>query len=95
MNFIVIIPLVVALIVYLAIGILIGRRTRGITDLLPLARGGQAQIRNTSEFSSSTVAATISLATVIIAFFELAPYLGIWLLWPAVTTAAGLLVLRF
>ena len=94
MNFIVIISLFVALIVYLVIGVVIGKRTKGIMDLLPLAREGQAQIQNTSEFSSSTVAATISLATVIIAFFELAPYLGIWLLWPAITTVIGLLVLR-
>ncbi|MDP7246472.1 MAG: hypothetical protein QF389_07840 [Planctomycetota bacterium] len=51
-------------------------------------------MENSAEFSASTVATTISLATVIMAFFELAPQLGGWLLWAVVTTAIGLLVVR-
>ena len=94
MNFIVITSLFVALFVYLIIGFSIGRRTKGIADLLPLARGGRAYVQNTAEFASSTVATTISLATVIMAFFELVQYLGVWLFWPVITTAAGLFAMR-
>ena len=94
MNFIVITSLFIALFVYIAIGFSIGRRTKGIADLLPLARGGQACVQNTAEFTSSTVATTLSLATVIMAFFELVQYLGVWLFWPVITTAAGLFAVR-
>jgi Na+/proline symporter len=53
-----------------------------------------ARINSTVEFSASTVAMTISMATVVLAFFELAPVLGTWLLWTVITTSLGLLVVR-
>jgi len=62
--------------------------------MIPVRRGHQAHVNSASEFSASTVATTISLATVVLAFFELAPYLGLWLLWTVVTTAMGILVVR-
>ncbi|MHC4396710.1 MAG: sodium:solute symporter family transporter [Planctomycetota bacterium] len=94
MTTIVISALLLAFIVYIAVGLFLGRRTKGVADLLPLAFNRQARVKNSSEFSASTVATTISLATVVMAFFELAGSLGIWLLWSVVTTSAGLWVVR-
>ncbi|MBW8035414.1 MAG: hypothetical protein FVQ79_07235, partial [Planctomycetes bacterium] len=82
------------LILYLGIGVVVGRRTSGIADLLPLSSSRKARVNNSAEFSSSTVATSISFATVIMAFFELAGYFGLWLLWTVVTTVIGLLVVR-
>ncbi len=90
----VLIAFLIALVVYVGVGIAVGRKTRGIADLLPLARGRHAQVKTPAEFSSSTVATTISLATVIMAFFELGRYLGLWLLWTVLTTSAGLILVR-
>ena len=90
----VITALLFALVVYIAVGLFVGSRAKGIADLLPVVRSRQAQVKNSSEFSSSTVATTISLATVIMAFFELAQYMGIWLFWTVITTSAGLFVVR-
>jgi|GEM_PF-585955 len=90
----VIAPLLAALVLYVAVGLAVGRRTAGVGDLLPLSSGRRARIETTAEFTSSTVATTISLATVIMAFFSLARYLGLWLLWTVITTSAGLLVVR-
>ena len=94
MATIVISALLLAFIVYIAVGLFLGRQTRDVADLLPLAFNRQARVKNSSEFSSSTVATTISLATVVMAFFELASRLGIWLLWAVITTSAGLWVVR-
>jgi Na+/proline symporter len=94
MTLVVITALLVAFIVYLWIGIYLGRRTHDVADLLPLEFSKQARVRNSTEFSASTVATTISLATVVMAFFELASKLGVWLFWTVITTAAGLLVVR-
>ncbi len=80
--------------IYLGVGFVLGRKTRGIGDLLPLGFGRQARVQSSAEFSASTVATTISLATVVIAFFELAESFGIWLLWTVVTTSLGLWVVR-
>ncbi|HEG43504.1 MAG TPA: hypothetical protein ENH94_05595 [Phycisphaerales bacterium] len=90
----IIFSLLFVLVVYLSIGLTIGRRTKGVADLLPLGQRRQACVKNSAEFSSSTVATSISFATVIMAFFELAGYFGIWLLWTVVTTVAGLFVVR-
>jgi Na+/proline symporter/Fe-S-cluster containining protein len=90
----VITALLFALVVYIAVGFFVGSRAKGIADLLPVLGSRQAQVKTSSEFSASTVATTISLATVIMAFFELARYLGIWLLWTVITTSAGLFVVR-
>lgn len=90
----IIIAICLAISVYVSVGFIIGRRTNTIEDMLPLMRGSKAHVENAREFSASTVATTISLATVVIAFFELAPYLGLWLLWCVVTTSLGLVVVR-
>ena len=73
-------------------GLWYGVRVRGLADILPLLFGRNARVDNHKEFASSTVAATISLATVVVAFYELVPSLGFWLLWTAITTALGLVV---
>jgi Na+/proline symporter len=94
MSTIVISALLLAFIVYIAVGLFLGSRTKGIADLLPMQLSRQARVENSSEFSASTVATTISLATVVMAFFELAGRLGVWLFWTVVTTSAGLFVVR-
>ncbi len=94
MSAAVIIALLSALIVYMTVGIVVGRRAKGIADLLPMADSRRAQVKNPAEFSSSTVATTISLATVILLFFKLAGDLGLWLFWTAITTSVGVLVVR-
>ena len=67
-----------SLIIYLFVGFSLGKKMRKIADLFPLiANNSQSGIRNSSEFSASTVATTISLATVVVAFFDLAPYFGV------------------
>lgn len=91
---IVIIALLISIIVYLGVGFFLGRKTKDVGDLLPLITGKQSRVNNSREFSASTVATTISLATVIMAFFELAPYFGFWLFWTVITTSLGLLVVR-
>ncbi|RKY06247.1 MAG: hypothetical protein DRP65_12000 [Planctomycetota bacterium] len=94
MTAIVISALLFAFVIYMAVGLLLGSRTRGIADLLPLKLSRQARVANAREFSASTVATTISLATVVMAFFELAARFGVWLFWTVVTTSMGLLVVR-
>ena len=68
--------------------------TRTLSDLLPVRRGGRARVKTQVEFSSTTVASTISLATLILAYYELAATMGLWLLWTVVTTAIGILGVR-
>ena len=94
MSGIVVAALLLAFIAYIGVGLWLGRQTRGLADLLPLGLGRRARVTNRQEFSASTVATTISLATVVIAFFELARQFGLWLLWTVATTSAGLLVVR-
>ncbi|MHC4123564.1 MAG: hypothetical protein ACYSSI_08330 [Planctomycetota bacterium] len=94
MSLTVILSLLLALIIYITIGMFVGRRTRSVADLLPLTLSRQARVDNSAEFSSSTVATTISLATVVMAFFELASHLGVWLFWTVITTSTGLFVAR-
>ena len=94
MSLTVIAALLFALTIYITIGIFVGRRTRSVADLIPLALSGEARVDNSAEFSSSTVATTISLATVVMAFFELAGHLGLWLFWTVITTSVGLFVAR-
>lgn len=80
---------------YLYIAWRIHQRASNLDDQLPLTTGNsQARVRNSKEFSSATVATTISLATVILAYAELAGYLGIWLFWTVITTSIGILVVR-
>ncbi len=92
MTAIVLFALGVSILIFVGMGIRYSLRIRGLGDILPLLLGRRARVENHREFAASTVAATISLATVIVAFFELVPSLGLWLLWTAVTTALGLLL---
>lgn len=92
MTRVVILALALSIILYLAVGLRYSLRVRGLGDILPLLLGKNARVNNHREFAASTVATTISLATVVVAFFELVPSLGLWLLWPAITTALGLLL---
>jgi Na+/proline symporter len=82
---------VLAVGLYLIIGVQTGRGTRSIDDYLPILPGRKARVDDTRQFSSSTVATTISLATVVMAYFELAPQFGVWLFWTVITTVLGLL----
>ncbi|MHC5061807.1 MAG: sodium:solute symporter family transporter, partial [Planctomycetota bacterium] len=95
MGFVIVSALFLAFVLYVAVGLFLGSGTKGIADLLPVKLSRQARVVNVSEFSSSTVATTISLATVVMAFFELAGHFGVWLFWSVATTSAGLLVVRF
>src|SRR4051794_10603396 len=79
---------------YLALGLRQARRTRTLGDMVPVRRGQEAAVETAGELSATTVAATISLATVVMAFSELAPLFGSWLLWTVITTALGLFVVR-
>ena len=80
---------------YLAIGWRIHRRATSLDDQLPLTSAQrQARIMNSGEFSAATVATTISLATVILAYTELASYMGTWLFWTVLTTALGIVCVR-
>jgi sodium/pantothenate symporter len=94
MNPAVITSLLLALVVYIAVGVILGRRARNVADLFPLLSSRQARVDKPAEFSASTVATTISLATVVMAFFELAGHLGVWLFWTVITTSAGLFLVR-
>ncbi len=92
MTLTVIFALAVSVALYLGVGFWYGRSVSGLGDLIPLLRGKAARVDSHREFSASTVATTISLATVVIAFYELVPSMGLWLLWTAITTALGLLL---
>ena len=94
MTLIVVVALVISFAVYLFVGFSLARGTKNVGDMLPLTKGRQAQVKNQNEFSASTVAATISLATVVLTFYELAPIFGPWLFWCVLTTSAGIYVVR-
>ncbi|MFT6961863.1 MAG: Na+/H+ antiporter NhaC, partial [Flammeovirgaceae bacterium] len=94
MFFAIVSALILSFAVYLFIGFKLGKSTKGVGDMLPISGGKQASVRNSSEFSASTVATTISLATVVVAFYELVPYFGVWLFWCVLTTSAGIFVVR-
>lgn len=79
--------------VYLGIGFSLGKKTQSLADLFPIVFGKTAKVETADEFSSSTVATTVSLATIILTYFELAGYFGPYLLWTAVTTAIGMWLL--
>lgn len=79
----------------LAIGFFQHTKTKRLSDMIPLRRGREADVRSEAEFAATTVATTISLATVVMAYFELAGFFGLWIFWTVLTTAAGLLAVRF
>ena len=90
MAVVVLSALFLSLLIYLYIGLYYRKSINSISDIIPIIKNSTASVDSSKEFSASTTATTISLATVIIAFFELAPGLGWWLLWPVVTTVMGL-----
>jgi Na+/proline symporter len=90
MTAVALLALGLSILIYLAAGLRYSRAIHGPGDILPLLLGRTARVANHREFAASTVATTISLATVVIAFYELVPSLGFWLVWTAITTAAGL-----
>lgn len=90
MQTVVWLALIASAAVCVAIAFKHSRAVHWVSDVLPMQFGHAAKVAHHKEFSASTVAASISLATVVVAFYELAPFLGIWLLWPAITTALGL-----
>lgn len=92
MATIVISALLLSFIIYLSIGFANWKHTKGLADMIPVVFGRTATVKTHNEFSASTVATTISLATVIMAYFELSGYFGLWLLWTALTTSVGLAV---
>ena len=86
--------IVFSLILYLAVGIVSGRSSGTLDDFLPIKKAGRSYIESPAEFSASTIAVSVSFATVILAFFELAPFFGLWLAWAAITTTAGIALVR-
>ncbi|WP_415712915.1 sodium:solute symporter family transporter [Maridesulfovibrio sp.] len=66
------------------------KNIKGIQDFFPLKRS-----LSTGEYRSTTVAAGMSLATVFIAFINLAPFLGFTLIISVVTFAISFLLLYF
>lgn len=94
LTLVAVIGVAISAVVFLYVGFSQHRRTRTLGDLIPIQRGFRAAVRSEAEFSTTTVATTISLATVVMAYFELASYMGAWLLWTVITTAAGLFVVR-
>jgi len=95
MMTIVVSALILSAAVYIYIGFAAGRQNKGLADLFPILFGKNARVDTAGEFSASTVATTVSLATIVLAYFELAGYFGLFLLWTAITTAIGMLLLSF
>lgn len=89
MEIIVITAFALSFCIYILIGARQQKSVSTLGDIIPIVKGKNATVKGHAEFSASNVAASISLATVIVAFFDLAPSLGLWLLWPAITTALG------
>ncbi|MFN8297849.1 MAG: hypothetical protein U0T75_01995 [Chitinophagales bacterium] len=95
MEAVVISALLLSAVIYLAIGFSLGKHNKTLGDLFPIIFGRNAKVQTVDEFSTSTVATTVSLATIVLAYFELAGYFGVWLLWTALTTAIGMLIVSF
>jgi sodium/pantothenate symporter len=91
---VVVLAFAVSLLLYMGIGLYHARRTKQLVDLLPVHELGHAEVKSTGEFDASTTATSISLATVVLFFYEAAPGMGLWLLWCAFTTVFGILVMR-
>lgn len=90
MTTIVLSALVISSIAYLAMGYVISKTNHDLADFLPIVFKHNAKVETVAEFSASTVATTVSLATIVLAYFELAGYFGLYLLWTAITTAIGM-----
>ncbi len=93
MEAIVIIALLVSSLLYIYIGISLKKKNKSIADFLPISKQkSEAKISSIDEFSTSTVATTVSLATIVLAYFELAGYFGFVLFWTVITTTIGMLL---
>jgi Na+/proline symporter len=79
---------------FLALGWFFGKKIKRIEDIFPTSLNGLARVSSSDEFSATTVATSISLATVILAYFSLASYYGLWLFWTVLTSCAGLILMR-
>lgn len=92
-EFIVLASFILTAITVLIVSLYVKAKTGSIEDYLPIGNDESgAKVNSENEFGASTVATTISLATVILAFSDLAGYFGLWLLWPVVTTTLGIWV---
>lgn len=89
MASIVIFAILISLCIYIGIGLLHRKKVFGLGDIIPVMKGKTASVKGEAEFSASTVATSLSLATVVLAFFDLVPGLGLWLFWPVITTVLG------
>lgn len=92
MEGIVISALLFSAIIYLSIGFVLSKRNKTLVDLFPIIFGRTAKVQSVDEFSTSAVATTVSLATIVLAYFELSGYFGVWLLWTALTTTIGMVL---
>lgn len=95
MATIVITALLLSAVIYLVVGFALGKHNKNLADLFPVIFGRNAKVQTVDEFSTSTVATTVSLATIVLAYFELAGYFGVWLLWTALTTSIGMIIVSF
>jgi len=60
--------------------------------ILPISKDS-VYVRNGNEFSISTASSVLSFATLLVAIFDLYPYMGFWLFWAVFTSAFGLLII--
>jgi Na+/proline symporter len=95
MELTVIFAIILSFIVYLGVGYVINKKTKSVADMLPIADGYTAEVKSITEFGASTTAASISLVTVIMFFFEAAPGMGPYLYWCVLTTIGGIFLVRF
>ncbi len=93
MTTIVLLALLISSFAYIYIGLRLKKENKSIADFLPISkRKSQAKISSIDEFSTSTVATTVSLATIVLAYFELAGAFGFVLFWTVITTTVGMLL---
>ncbi len=93
METIVITGLLISSLIYIYIGLRLKKDNKSIADFLPISKQkSQAKISSVDEFSTSTVATTVSLATIVLAYFELAGAFGFVLFWTVITTTIGMLL---
>ena len=95
MATVVITALLLSAIIYLVVGFALGKHNKNLADLFPIIFGRNAKVQTIDEFSTSTIATTVSLATIVLAYFELAGFFGVWLLWTALTTSIGMIIVSF
>jgi len=92
MSIIVVVALIFSSIIYLAIGFFLSNKNKTIGDLFPIASDKKPKVKTAREFSASTVATTVSLATLVLAYFELVYHFGVFLLWTVVTSVIGMIL---